>query len=231
MTAPQRGAEARSPEGRDGGAIASALRQFIAPRAEPALVERCEFCGEPVAELHGHVAKLETRGIACACRPCYLLFTTRGAAGGKYVSIPDRYLIPRELGITSAQWDALQIPVGIAFLFYNSAQNRTVAFYPSPAGATESLLPLETWDELASQAPILGTLAADVEALLARKTREGTFESYIVPIDACYELVGRMRRVWKGFDGGEEAWSEIESFFALVRERSGEESAAATVSQ
>jgi hypothetical protein len=52
-----------------------------------------------------------------------------------------------------------------------------------------------------------------------------------VPIDACYELVGRMRRVWKGFDGGEEAWSEIESFFALVRERSGEESAAATVSR
>ena len=231
MTAQQRGTEARSPGSRGGDAIASTLRRFIEPRAKPSLVERCEFCGEPVAEMHGHVAKLETRGIACACRPCYLLFTTRGAAGGKYVSIPDRYLIPRELGITSAQWDALQIPVGIAFLFFNSAQKRTVAFYPSPAGATESLLPLETWEELVRQAPVLATLEADVEALLARKTRDGTFESYIVPIDACYELVGRMRRVWKGFDGGEEAWSEIEAFFALVRERSGEEPAAATIAQ
>ena len=231
MTLPQRGVHARGSEPASGNAIASSLRRFVEPRAKPSPLERCEFCGEAIAEMHGHVAKLESRGIACACRPCYLLFMTRGAAGGKYVSIPDRYLIARELGITSAQWDTFQIPVGIAFLFFNSAQNRTVAFYPSPAGATESLLPLESWDELVSQAPVLATLEADVEALLARKTREGTFESYIVPIDSCYELVGRMRRVWKGFDGGEEAWTEIEAFFSVVRERSGEESTATAIPQ
>lgn len=231
MTRQRRETEARASGSIAGGAIASTLRRFVGPRAKSASAERCEFCGEPVAEGHGHVAQLEARSIACACRPCYLLFTTRGAAGGKYVSIPDRYLVLRELGMTSAQWDAFQIPVGIAFLFVNSAQMRTVAFYPSPAGATESLLSLESWDELVSQAPILATLAPDVEALLARKTREGTFQSYIVPIDACYELVGRMRRVWKGFDGGEEAWTEIEAFFALVRERSGEESDAYMVPQ
>ncbi|MEP7065928.1 MAG: DUF5947 family protein [Gemmatimonadota bacterium] len=210
--------------GRGFGGAASSLRRYLEPKAKPRPGERCEFCGEALAESHGHVAHLETRGMACACRPCYLLFTTRGAAGGKYVAIPDRYLAARDIGITDAQWDTLQIPVGIAFLFFNSAQGRTVAFYPSPAGATESLLPLDTWVELSHQSPLLATLEPDVEALLARKTRDGIAECYVVPIDACYELVGRMRRVWRGFDGGEDAWTEIDAFFAGVRERCGEDS-------
>jgi hypothetical protein len=33
-------------------------------------------------------------------------------------------------------------------------------------------------------------------------------------VDACYELVGRIRRHWTGFEGGEEAWLEIDAFFA-----------------
>ena len=91
------------------------------------------------------------------------------------------------------------------------------------AGATESLLSLETWEELARANPLLASLATDVEALLVRNVqRRGGFECYIVPIDACYELVGRIRRRWKGFDGGEEAWKEIDGFFADVRGRSTE---------
>ena len=39
------------------------------------------------------------------------------------------------------------------------------------------------------------------------------------PVDACYELVGRVRRHGKGFSGADEAWSEIETFFATVRRR------------
>src|SRR5262249_57742651 len=67
---------------------------------------------------------------------------------------------------------------------------------------------------------LLTTLAADVEALLVRSVqRRGGFECYIVPIDACYELVGRIRRRWKGFDGGEDAWTEIDAFFAEERAR------------
>jgi hypothetical protein len=42
----------------------------------------------------------------------------------------------------------------------------------------------------------------------------------VVPIDACYELVGLVRMHWKGFDGGEEAWAAIGGFFDAVRERS-----------
>jgi len=49
------------------------------------------------------------------------------------------------------------------------------------------------------------SLEPDVEALLVYK-RETGFECYIAPIDVCYELVGRIRKCWKGFHGGAEAW-------------------------
>ena len=41
-----------------------------------------------------------------------------------------------------------------------------------------------------------------------------------MPIDACYELVGELRRLWKGFDGGTEARDAMDAFFARLRERS-----------
>jgi len=134
--------------------------------------------------------------------------------------------------LTDAQWNQLQIPVGIAFFFFNTSLGRMVVFYPGPAGATESLLPVETWNELVETNSLLSTLAADVEALLVRNVqRRGDFESYIVPIDACYELVGRIRRRWKGFDGGEGAWNEIEAFFTEVRTRSTEINSAGVTGQ
>ena len=159
----------------------------------------------------------------CVCRPCYLLFTREGAAGGKYKAVPERFLYLPGIVLTDMQWDSLQIPVGIAFFFFNSSLQRMVVFYPGPAGTTESLLALETWNDLVKMNPVLATLDADVEALLVRNVkRRENFECYIVPIDACYELVGRIRRRWKGFDGGEDAWNDIDAFFADLRSRSDE---------
>lgn len=197
------------------------LKRFVERQPKPRPEEKCEFCGVEIAEKHSHAVNTETRSLLCVCRPCYLLFTHEGAARGKFKAIPERYLYAPGLILTDAQWNRLQIPVGIAFFFFNTSLGRMVVFYPSPAGATESLLSLETWDELARSNPLLTTLAADVEALLVRSVQgRGDFECYIVPIDACYELVGRIRRRWKGFDGGEDAWTEIDAFFAEVRARS-----------
>ena len=53
-----------------------------------------------------------------------------------------------------------------------------------------------------------------------RHRGEERFQCFIVPIDACYELTGKVRRYWKGFDGGEEVWREIEGFFFDLRARS-----------
>jgi len=186
--------------------------------------ERCDLCGTPIPEEHGHLVNLETRALLCACRPCALLFTRQGAGGGKFRTVPSRYLAARDLVLTEAQWDSLQIPVNIAFFFHNSALGRAAAFYPGPAGAAESLLSLDTWQEVVAANPLLADLEPDVEALLIRKRPTG-LECYVVPIDACYELVGRLRLRWKGFEGGEEARRDIEDFFAGLRRRSGEPAA------
>jgi hypothetical protein len=192
------------------------------PMSNHSAAERCGFCSEALTGDHCHVVDLETRRLLCSCRACYLLFTGRGAGGGKYRSVPERYVHARDLRITEAQWHQLQVPVGLAFFFFNSTVGRTVAFYPSPAGAMESLLSLDAWRDITSANSLLHELSPDVEALLVRKNPTGftTFDCYVVPIDACYELIGRIRLRWKGFDGGEEARSEIESFFTRLRAKS-----------
>ncbi len=58
-----------------------------------------------------------------------------------------------------------------------------------------------------------------MEAIVVLR-RHGTSRCFIVPIDAAYKLVGIIRTTWKGFDGGEEAWSRIDAFFDDVHERS-----------
>jgi hypothetical protein len=91
-----------------------------------------------------------------------------------------------------------------------------IAYYPSPAGATESLLPLAAWDSLLKQNAALGEMQADVEALLVN--RAGNARDYfIAPIDKCYELVGTIRMHWRGLSGGEEVWRKIDEFFSQLK--------------
>ena len=176
------------------------------------------MCAEPISEDHPHVVNLESRALMCTCRGCYLLFTDQQAEL-RYRAVPDRYLSFPGFAIDSRQWDELQIPVGLAFLFRNSVQDRTIAFYPSPAGATESELPLDAWERIVEGNPALAALLPDVEALLVRHV-DGEPRCNLVPIDACYELVGRLRLLWRGFDGGSEVREAMGEFFARVDERS-----------
>ena len=204
---------------REGGL--GALRRLLEPGSAPAPGERCELCATPLGEEHSHLADVEARGLLCACRACWLLFTQEGAARGRYKAIPEGVRRLDAAAIEEPSWEELRIPVRLAFFFRSSPLGRVVAFYPSPAGATESELPLEAWAALVRRSPVLETLAPDVEALLVRGRKDGQgFESYLVPIDACYELTGRVRRRWKGFDGGEEAWNDVDAFFARLAERS-----------
>lgn len=177
------------------------------------------MCATPIGEWHGHVVDLEGRGLMCTCRGCALLFTAEGAGGGRYKKVPERYQYASNVPVAELTWDSIGIPVAMAFFFTNSTMGRTVAFYPSPAGATESTLSLEAWTDLISSIPALSDLNPDVEALLVHKHADG-FEFFAVPIDACYQLVGLVRTYWKGFDGGEEAWQAINEFFAGLRQRS-----------
>ncbi len=195
-------------------ALAVLRRIRSAPPPAPA-GERCEMCGQPVGAYHPHVVDVANRALLCTCRPCSLLFAYPDAQLA-YKAVPDRYHAVEPLPLPL--WEDLQIPVGVAFFFANSTLGRVVGVYPSPAGATESELPLGSWNAIVAVEPVLGTLADDVEAALVR-VRGARVEAYLVPIDACYELVGQLRRLWRGFDGGREVRLALDEFFARVAGR------------
>jgi hypothetical protein len=198
------------------GALA-APRPAPAPRAEDEL-ERCELCGEPLPEEHRHLVDLQASRLLCACRACSLLFDRPEAGGERYRLVPDRRLAIDGFRLSEAQWDALRIPVRLAFLFRSTPAGRVVAFYPGPLGATESLLDLGEWAGVEEENPVLATVQADVEALLVNRTQTGA-GAYVVPIDACYALVGLMRSRWQGLGGGDAAWAAIAGFFDDLRRR------------
>ena len=202
----------------------SSLRRFAEEESErsakaEAAPEHCDLCGEPIEPEHRHLLEVSSREMKCACRPCSILFDSEAASEGRYRLVPDRRLSLEDFEMSDARWESLRVPVDMAFFFYSTPAERVVAFYPSPAGATESELPLEAWDRILEADPELGVLLPDVEALLIRSD-DGVLRCNLVPIDACYELVGRLRMLWRGFDGGREAHEAMDAFFAKVDARS-----------
>ena len=159
-----------------------------------AALEQCELCGAAIPSSHSHVLELATRDVKCACRPCGLLFERS-----------DRMrLIPTDVyAADHVEVPELPLPVDIAFFFRTGGELK--CFYPSPMGPTECLLPVSLDVELED----------DVQALLVYRDRR-----WIVPLDACYALVGLIRVHWRGFTGGVDVWRELEKFWdALDRRR------------
>lgn len=192
----------------------------IAPyvrRRGASVAARCELCSAPIAVEHRHLVDVAGRSLKCSCSPCALLFQGPGL---RYRAAPDRWLHDPDFTLDERSWSALQIPVRLAFFFRHAGSDRWAAFYPGPAGATESTLGLEAWQEFSAAVPLAAAVEPDVEALLVAGDGHGRFDCYLVPISACYELVGRVKRCWRGFDGGELAWREIDGFFAGLRARS-----------
>lgn len=198
------------------------LRRFIRKHEQPAPVparpseERCEMCAEPLASEHRHMLDLVNSKLLCACQACSLLFVPREANESKYRLIPQRALALPDFQMTDEQWNELMLPVNMVYIFHSSQARRAMAFYPSPAGATESQLDLEHWNALLQANPILNEMEPDVEALLINRV-EQTRAYYLVPIDACYHLVGLLRSSWKGLSGGKEVWEAIAAFFARLQ--------------
>jgi hypothetical protein len=196
-------------------ALAS-LRRYVRPRAVAAR-ERCELCNTELAPEHSHLIEPATRRLACACEACAILFSDRAA--GRYRRVPRRVRYLADFRLTDAAWDLLGIPIDLAFFLRSTPAEGIIAVYPSPAGATESLVSAEAWEALAAENPVLQDLEPDVEALLVNRVA-GSRESYRVGIDECYKLVGVIRSKWRGLSGGQDVWDEIGRFFAGLKERS-----------
>lgn len=206
-------------------ALPEALGRLLRERPVRRVGEQCEMCSEALTDEHAHVVDIAGRSIMCCCRGCGMLFTGFGAANGRYRTVPDRWLHDPSLALSAEDWDRFAIPVRVAFFFHNSTQDRIVALYPGPGGATESELPLDAWEQVLAPTRLGRSLSPDVEALIVDRGGRDAGESdasscHLVPIDACYELVGRLRMSWVGFDGGRDAHAEIERFFATVRSKS-----------
>jgi hypothetical protein len=205
------------PEARDdnpGLTALASLRRFVRPRAPR---ERCELCDADLADEHPHLVEVASRRLACACDACAILFA--GQVGTRYRRVPRRVRFLPDFRLADQSWEGLHLPIDLAFFLHSTPAGRVVALYPSPAGATESLVTLEAWEELAASNPVLREFEPDVEALLVNRMG-GARECYRVGIDECYRLVGLIRIHWRGLAGGPAVWGEIAGFFAGLKERS-----------
>ena len=192
----------------------AALRRMARPQTA---AEHCDFCNLALPPTHRHVLEVATRKIICACDACALRFES---VIGRYKLIPRDTRALLDFKMTDAQWEALSLPIQLAFFLHSSPAQKVVALYPSPAGATESLLPINSWEAIAAENAELGEMQGDVEALLVNRLN-GAREHYLAPIDVCFELSGLIRLHWRGFSGGDKVWEELGKFFARLRAGAG----------
>jgi hypothetical protein len=201
------------------GSSFGVLRQFV---RRPSALERCEMCSQELAVAHQHLLDPVSRKLICACDACAILFSSQGQT--KYKRVPRRVRFLPDFRMTDSQWDGLMMPINMAFFFKSTPQSRVIALYPSPAGATESLLSLDSWDEIELENPVLQEMEADVEALLVNRIGHARGfanpEYYLAPIDECFKLVGLIRSRWQGLSGGAEVWREIAQFFSGLKAKS-----------
>jgi hypothetical protein len=175
------------------------------------------MCDAELGAEHSHLVEPATRRLVCACEACALLFS--GRTEGRYRRVPRVVRLLADVHMTDAAWDGLGIPIDLAFLLRSTPAGGVIAVYPSPAGATESLVSSEAWEALDEENPVLRDLEPDVEALLVNRVG-GACECYRVGIDECYKLVGLIRTKWRGLSGGQEVWEAIREHFAGLKERS-----------
>jgi hypothetical protein len=190
------------------------LRRFRKPRPPE---ERCDLCSASLAPQHQHLIEPAKRNIVCSCDACSILFG--GGADLRYKLVPRRIENWSDFQMTDLQWQGLGVPIALAFFYYSSQAHEVVSMYPSPAGATEAILPSEAWESLAETNPRVKELSPDVETLLVNRIN-GARDFYRAPIDECFKLVGLVRANWRGMSGGSELWKQIGAFFEDLNRRS-----------
>jgi hypothetical protein len=194
------------------------LRQFVRRKRNR---EACELCSQELSGEHSHLLEIPTRKLLCSCEGCSLLFSSQ--ASSRYRRVPRQTRKLLNFRMSDNDWDALLIPINMAFFSKSGPTGNVTALYPSPAGATESLLPVEGWTCIVQSNPVLNEMEPEVEALLVNRLLysqgQGSAEYFIAPIDECYRLTGLIRMHWRGLSGGTEVWQEINNFFQQLNSK------------
>jgi hypothetical protein len=164
------------------------VQRFLRPRK--VAEEQCELCSAPIAADHRHLVEPARHRLLCVCRACATVLGNRD--DNRYREVPETVRRLENFRMTDAEREAFGIPIGLAFFVRSTPDKRIVAFYPGPAGPTESLLDLQAWAQLVASNPLLAELAPDSEALLFNRVRNAR-EYFRAPIDRCYALVGLIR--------------------------------------
>jgi hypothetical protein len=204
---------AQSGAGSRGGPVGGSIAGV--PMAGPQA--RCDICGTSIPDDHRHLLHLWERRIVCSCEACWALHS--GDPEYRPSGMRTLWLDGFECG--EELWGMLGIPIGLAFFMCSSGSDPAhpvVAFYPSPAGATESVLGLDAWDALEQANPILEQLEPDAEALIVNRLAEPP-QYAIAPIDVCYALVGLIKSRWEGISGGDALGGAVSEFFETIRAR------------
>ncbi len=192
----------------------ASLRRFV--QKAPA-VEVCELCAARLSEQHQHLVEPRSHRILCACDACAILFSGDGST--QYGRVPRDVRLLDDFRLDDALWNSLMIPIGLVFFCTSSVSGQIAALYPSPAGATESTIDAELWEEIVEFNPVLKTMCPETEALLVNRTNQER-EYYLAPIDECYRLTGLIRKHWSGFSGGSAVWEAVGDYFAALKQRS-----------
>ena len=184
------------------------LARIRANRAPQPAGERCEMCAEQIADEHS--ARGECRRPPTDVRVPRLLSAVhrqpRAAAlsGGArpLPGLPRLRAGPPRVGGTA---DPGRAGVLLPQLRHWTGPSRSIPVRPAPPSpnwtstpGTRSPPPTPGWAcwPTTSRPCWSGCPTTEVDPRSA--------ECFLVPIDACYEFVGRLRMLWRGFDGGQE---------------------------
>jgi Family of unknown function (DUF5947) len=127
--------------------------------------ERCDLCGVEIPSEHEHLLHLGDRRILCACATCW----AQRSGDPELRPTGNRVVWLEEFELPDELWARLEVPIGLAFFMRSSSIGGMVAMYPSPAGATESELTLDAWEDLRALNPELDSLESDAEALVVNR--------------------------------------------------------------
>jgi Family of unknown function (DUF5947) len=202
--------------------LVTGLRRFLpqeppetAPRAPAAGAdEQCELCTLSLAAKHRHLLHLDERRILCVCETCWAV----RSGEAEFRPVGNRTVWLDDFALTDEQWASFQIPIGLAFFMVSTVSGGVIALYPSPAGATECELDLESWQRLVAENPALADLEADAEALIVNRMADPP-KHVIAPIDVAYQLVGVVKTSWEGISGGSATEEAVARYFEGLRER------------